>query len=83
MEKTVCSIINGMHADERALYSTAKLTQVRAEFERLNARWSKLKAGESFRAVVTYGRARRLVWVNLAIAPPSAFDATLSPPQTC
>jgi hypothetical protein len=48
MEKTLCSIVNGMRADERALYSTSKLTQVRAEFERLSARWSKLKVGESF-----------------------------------
>ena len=45
MEKTVYSTINGMHADERALHSTAKLTHVRAEFERLSARWSKLKVG--------------------------------------
>jgi len=48
MEKTVCSLLKGMRADERALYSTAKLTKISAEFERLSARWPKLKVGESF-----------------------------------
>jgi hypothetical protein len=48
MEKTVCSLLKNMRADERALYSAAKLTEIRAEFERLSARWSKLEVGGSF-----------------------------------
>jgi len=48
MEKAVGGLLQGMRADERALYSTAKLAEIRAEFERLSARWSKLRVGESF-----------------------------------
>ena len=48
MQPTVRSMLQGMPADERALYSTAKMAEICAEFERLSQRWSKLKVGESF-----------------------------------
>src|SRR5215467_15209051 len=48
MEKTARGMLDAMPAKERALYSMAKLGEVRAEFERLSQRWSKLSVGESF-----------------------------------
>ena len=47
MEKAVRSVLQDMLANERALYSTARLSEIRAEFERLSALWSQLKVGES------------------------------------
>jgi hypothetical protein len=47
MQDTVRSMLQGMPADERGLYSRAKMTEVRAEFERLSGLWSKLEVGES------------------------------------
>jgi hypothetical protein len=48
MQETVRSMLQGMPADERALFSAARLAEIRAEFERLSKRWSKLNVGESF-----------------------------------
>ena len=48
MQETVRSMLQGMPADERALYSADRLAEIRAEFERLSKRWSKLNVGESF-----------------------------------
>lgn len=47
MQDMARSILQGMSADERALYSPKKMTEIRAEFERLSERWSKLEVGES------------------------------------
>ena len=47
MQEAVRRMLQGMPADERALYSAAKQAEIRAEFERLSERWSKLSVGES------------------------------------
>jgi hypothetical protein len=48
MEDAVHSMLQGMPASERALYTTVKLAEILGEFERLSAQWSILKVGESF-----------------------------------
>ena len=47
MEDAVQSMLQGMPVSERARYTTAKLAEIHAEFERLSAQWSKLNIGES------------------------------------
>jgi hypothetical protein len=48
MAATARSILGGMPAEERALYTPAKLSEIRAVFSALSARWSRLAIGESF-----------------------------------
>ena len=47
MQDSVRSMLQGMPTAERALYSPARMIEVRAEFERLSGLWSKLEVGES------------------------------------
>jgi hypothetical protein len=53
MTATARSILQGMPAAERALYTPAKhtpakLSEIRSQFSALSARWLRLQIGESF-----------------------------------
>jgi hypothetical protein len=48
MTATARSILGGMSAEERALFTPAKLSEIRSVFASLSARWSRLAVGESF-----------------------------------
>jgi hypothetical protein len=46
MSAAARSILQGMPVAERALFTAGKLSEIRAEFSTLSARWSALKVGE-------------------------------------
>lgn len=48
MQATAQSILAGMAEAERAMYTPAKLSEIRSVFSRLSERWSMLETGESF-----------------------------------
>lgn len=47
MKDTVRGMLAGMPPGERALYTPAKLTEIRSQFQSLSDRWSALKVGEA------------------------------------
>jgi hypothetical protein len=48
MNETARGLLAAMRRDERALYTSEKMTEIRSEFERLSERWVALKIGEGF-----------------------------------
>jgi hypothetical protein len=48
MSATAKSILQGMAAAERVLFTAEKLSEIRADFSMLSARWAMLKVGEGF-----------------------------------
>lgn len=48
MRATARSMLERMTPNERASYTAEKLAEIRAEFERLSARWSALPVGDGF-----------------------------------
>jgi hypothetical protein len=46
MRAAARSILEGMPPEERALFTPAKLSEIRAVFSTLSERWSRLKIGE-------------------------------------
>ena len=48
MKATVEGMLLAMPAPERALYTTEKLAEIRAQFTELSERWAGLKIGEGF-----------------------------------
>jgi hypothetical protein len=47
MRETAGHLLRQMSPAERASYTAGKLRDIRAEFERLSARWSALRIGDS------------------------------------